>query len=641
MRKLYYRLRDSKLNSSKTGILIISIAATIWFLIRVVPKPSRATYPCMRATAPFMSALVIYLLSVWGSSAAYLNFKRNWIKTNYLTAIGFLVVLLISSILPIIYINKTAYSTNSNGVLQSNQANTPFGSAIGYYPGRVVWVHNPDATNENCKNIKGDYWYQNTDKEVVQNMMSDAILQLTDSKVVKEGWDKIFRNFNVRHGKGKTGYQPGEKIVIKINTTNTSETQFEYGARMDATPEVLYAVLKQLIEEVGVKQEDIVAGDPYRVFANPLWNLCHTAFPNVHYIDGFGKNGREQTKISSTEALVFSDKKVKSRLPADYMNADYMINIPCLKSHSSAGISVAAKNHQGSVLAIDQSANSQSASHLHYCFPDNDHNAMNQFRHLVDYMGHEKLGGNTMLYVVDAIWSGTDWNGAVEKWGMKPFNNDFTSSLFLSQDGVAIESISYDFLFAEYTSFPHYNAFKAKADYPLWLAAQDYIHQAASSAHWPSGIQYDPEGDGIAIQSLGVHEHWNNSDNKQYSNNLTGISGGIHLVSVPKELVASEPIDYDPIPLHFEETSINQFNKNQVQVFPNPFTDNITVNLSFPPAKNVRVEIYDVSARLIYSRHFGQEKTIQISGLENLKKGYYYLKVIVSTKTYSTPINKI
>lgn len=641
MRKLYYRLRDSKLNSSKTGILIISIAATIWFLIRVVPKPSRATYPCMRATAPFMSALVIYLLSVWGSSAAYLNFKRNWIKTNYLTAIGFLVVLLISSILPIIYINKTAYSTNSNGVLQSNQANTPFGSAIGYYPGRVVWVHNPDATNENCKNIKGDYWYQNTDKEVVQNMMSDAILQLTDSKEVKEGWDKIFRNFNVRHGKGKTGYQPGEKIVIKINTTNTSETQFEYGARMDATPEVLYAVLKQLIEEVGVKQEDIVVGDPYRIFANPLWNLCHSEFPDVHYIDAQGKSGREQTRISAKETLIFSDKKIKSRLPADYMDADYMINIPCLKSHSSAGISVAAKNHQGSVLANDQTANSQSAGHLHYCFPDGNHNAMNQFRHLVDYMGHEKLGGNTLLFIVDAIWSGTDWNGAVEKWGMKPFNNDFTSSLFLSQDGVAIESVCYDFLYAEYLSFKHYNAFNAKSDFPLWPATQDYIHQAASSEYWPNGIQYDPEGDGTVIKSLGVHEHWNNPDNKQYSNNLTGISGGIHLISVPNELVAGKTVDYDPFPIHFEETSINQFNKNQVQVFPNPFTDNITVNLSFPPAKNVRVEIYDVSARLIYSRQFGQEKTIQISGLENLKKGYYYLKVIVSTKTYSTPINKI
>jgi hypothetical protein len=639
MRKLFNRLKESKLNSSKTGIIIISVFATLWFIIRVLPKPTRATYPCMRAAAPFMSGLVIYLLSVWGGGFAFIRFKRNLIQSNYKTSIGFLILAITGIFLFIGYNSKDSFSTSKNSMLLDS-SNTPFGSAIGYYPGRVVWAYNPDATNENCKNIKGDYWFQNTNKDVVTKMMSDAILKLTDSKEVKEGWDKLFRNFNIRHGKGKTGYQSGEKIVIKINTTNTSETQFEYGARMDATPEVLYAVLKQLIEEVGVKQEDIVAGDPFRVFANPLWDLCHNDFPNVHYIDALGKNGREQTRISATEALVFSDKKIKSRLPADYMDADYMINIPCLKSHGSAGISVAAKNHQGSVLASNQSANSQSAGHLHYCFPDGDHNAMNQFRHLVDYMGHEKLGGNTLLYIVDAIWSGTDWNGAVEKWGMKPFNNDFTSSLFLSQDGVAIESVTYDFLYAEYLSFPHYNAFKAKADYPVWPATQDYIHQAASSANWPKGIQYDPEGDGTVIESLGVHEHWNNSDSKQYSNNLIGISGGIHLVSVPKELVASEPIGYDPIPLHFEGTSINQLIENGLRVYPNPFSENLTVELSSPASQNVTIEIYDNSARLIHNSRFSPGKTIQLTNLGNLQKGIYILKITVSEKIYTVKISK-
>ncbi len=298
MRKIYNKLKERKLNSSKTGFIIISVVATVWFLIRVIPKPTRATYPCMRAAAPFMSGLVIYLLSMWGGGVAFVFFKRNWLKSNYKAALGFLILTVAGIFLFVAYNSNDSFSNSKNSILLANPVNTPEGNAIGYYPGRVVWAYNPDATNENSKNIKDDYWFQNTNKAVVQKMMDDAILNLTDSKLVKEGWDKLFRNFNIRHGKGKTGYQSGEKIVIKINTTNTSETQFEYGARMDATPEVLYAVLKQLIEEVGVKQEDIVAGDPFRIFANPLWNLCHDAFPNVHYIDGFGKNGREQTKIS-------------------------------------------------------------------------------------------------------------------------------------------------------------------------------------------------------------------------------------------------------------------------------------------------------------------------------------------------------
>ena len=35
--------------------ILMSVMATIWFLIRVVPKPSRATYPCMQVVAPMMS----------------------------------------------------------------------------------------------------------------------------------------------------------------------------------------------------------------------------------------------------------------------------------------------------------------------------------------------------------------------------------------------------------------------------------------------------------------------------------------------------------------------------------------------------------------------------------------------------------
>jgi uncharacterized protein (DUF362 family) len=594
----------------------------------------------MRAVAPFMSGLVIYLLSVGAGSAAWIRVKQNWVKSKYLVSLGFLVLFLGSAVLFFGYSPNFSFSNTKKSYVFTGKVNTPIGTAIGYYPGRVVWAYNPDATDETCKNVNGDYWYQNTDKAVVQKMMDDAILSLTDSENNKEGWDKIFRNFNVRHGKGKTGYQPGEKIVIKINTTNTSETQYEYGARMDATPEVLLAVLNQLINDVGVAQEDIVAGDPYRVFANPLWNLCHAAFPGVRYIDGYGKNGREQTRVSNTESLVFSDKEFKSRLPEDYMDAAYMINIPCMKSHGSAGISLTAKNHQGSILGNEQDADSQSASHMHYDFPDADHEAMNQYRHLVDYMGHEKLGGNTVLFIVDAIWSGTDWNGAVEKWGMAPFNGDYTSSLFLSQDGVAIESVCYDFLYNEYLATDHYNAYNSQADYPLWPAAGDFILQAASSDYWPDDIQYDPEDDGTIIGSLGVTEHWNNTTLKQYSVNLSGEVGGIELVSVPATLVDGAKVNYDPEPLHFGGTSAETINKMKLRVYPNPFTDNLSIELPVSSGQNVLAEIYNSASVCVFSKRTNTGGILRIDDLAKLKSGIYILKIQTGKEIYTTTISK-
>jgi len=41
----------------------VGLSSTVWFLIRVIPKPSRAAYPCMQASAPVMSAFVL----VWWS----------------------------------------------------------------------------------------------------------------------------------------------------------------------------------------------------------------------------------------------------------------------------------------------------------------------------------------------------------------------------------------------------------------------------------------------------------------------------------------------------------------------------------------------------------------------------------------------
>ncbi len=59
------------LQKPHTAFYVAGITSTIWFLVRVIPKPTRATYPCMRAAAPLMSGFVIYLLGIWGSAFAF------------------------------------------------------------------------------------------------------------------------------------------------------------------------------------------------------------------------------------------------------------------------------------------------------------------------------------------------------------------------------------------------------------------------------------------------------------------------------------------------------------------------------------------------------------------------------------------
>jgi len=60
--------------SSRAVFIVIGVLSTAWFLVRVLPKPSRASYPCMRAAYPFMSGLFVYLL---GLAATLLAFARS------------------------------------------------------------------------------------------------------------------------------------------------------------------------------------------------------------------------------------------------------------------------------------------------------------------------------------------------------------------------------------------------------------------------------------------------------------------------------------------------------------------------------------------------------------------------------------
>jgi hypothetical protein len=157
---------------------------------------------------------------------------------------------------------------------------------------------------------------------------------------------------------------------------------------------------------------------------------------------------------------------------------------------------------------------------------------MGQYRALVDLMGHRELGGKTLLYLVDGLYGGYYWEGRPYLWKMPPFGDgtagDWPSSLFASQDPVAIDSVAYDFLLTEW---PRVVTGGTGATGSLQGGAEDYLHEAAWAENPPSGAVYDPEHDGQRLASLGVHEHWDNAVSKRYSRNL-GLDEGIELVAV-------------------------------------------------------------------------------------------------------------
>jgi hypothetical protein len=155
-------------------------------------------------------------------------------------------------------------------------------------------------------------------------------------------------------------------------------------------------------------------------------------------------------------------------------------------------------------------------------------------------MGHFELGGKTLLYLIDGLYGGYYWEAHPYKWQSYPFNDDWPSSILASQDPVAIDSVGYDFVNAEWPDVVRYGHAPA-ARYDMQGGAEDYLHEAALAHEPPSGTFYDPDhkGNVTALESLGVHEHWNNPIDKQYSRNL-GTGEGIELI-----LLHSEPIPGD------------------------------------------------------------------------------------------------
>ncbi|MCB9000052.1 MAG: DUF362 domain-containing protein [Bacteroidales bacterium] len=605
----------TSLKKTKIVFFFLGISSLVWFLVRVIPKPSRATYPCMRATAPVMSAFIVYLIGLLSTVYIFKKENRSLLHSRFTIAALLVAVTLFS-------FSSNKETAQMNLVDASYfQANAPIGEAKGIFPGRVVWVYNQDVTNASMPapsdNNWNDYWAldKNCNQEILDSMLTSGIRRVGGRADIKEAWDNIFKYFNNNHGRGNVGYTPGEKFAIKINLTNSC-CNTAGPTRMDATPQMLIAILHQLVDVLGVPQSDIWLGDNYRKFRDEYYNKCHAVYPNVHYVDGNGGSGREKTVPSSTQLMQFSDGISTASLPRHYVNATYFINIPCLKTHDSAGITLAAKNHQGSILS-DKPENgntpeTQSAYYMHPYYPDRVGD-MHTYRHLVDYIGHKELGGKTLIYIIDGIWAGRSWEGYLEKWQMAPFNGDYPSSLFLSQDPLAIESVCYDFLLTEYASKP------TNQKYPYMAGVDDYLQQAADPANWPSGIKYDPEGDGTFMTSQGVYEHWNNATDMQYSRDL-GTGNGIEFTKYTA-LATDNYTDEAGSTLSVKNNSFRG------KIYPNPFSESLKIETG--GINETYLSIYNIQGKEVYRSSFSGSTSWNASDVNGARvsKGNYLIRI--------------
>jgi hypothetical protein len=417
--------------------------------------------------------------------------------------------------------------------------NKPIGEAKGIHPGRVVWVHNPkvatwDGVTDHMRVIKstGEWWddeYCNQD--ISTEMVSSAVKSLAGDRSEKKSWELIFKHFNDTHGFGNNGYKPGEKIAIKVNFNNDrSNSQPWTPGRGMPSPQLLQAFLRQLVQNAGVPGEDITVFDAAsgRFISDPVYNrIMSDPDARLHKIHfqvnpPMAAKGREPVEPDETDPIKFSDPKVGvCYQPKCVVEAKYRISYALLRAHETCGITCCTKNNNGSIYWPASNYWGPRVYH-EFIYKTRGRPAYSAF---VDIMSHRQIGGKSLLDFIDGLYSAEQSETNVTRW--ESFGNHWTSSVLISQDPIAIDSVALDFIRNEPKQFGVHSLFRGEQGH-----ADNWMHEAALIGNAPSGTKYDPEQDGsVFTKSLGVHEHWNNPTDRKYSRNM-GKKEGIELVTV-------------------------------------------------------------------------------------------------------------
>lgn len=398
----------------------------------------------------------------------------------------------------------------------------PYGKGIGAMPGRVVWAHHRDF-------VKWDgsgYWWEveHFNETLIYDMLNDTIAKLGGQSNPQAGWAALFQANNQLRGNSNV-YRSGGKIAIKANINGSGVFDDDSSGRTHMSytnPVLLKALLTSLVTEGKVAPQDITVYDVSRIFPDYMVEMCTEGkLEGVHFV------GRNNHTVDEKASIAWSKEFSGSvnYLPTCVSEADYIINLANLKGHSY-GITLTAKNHFGSFVNGNVMRPPEGAN-LHQWLTKKQ---MGIYSPLTDLTANYMLGQKTVLYLLDAIIcapsEGSEITAENAKWQQSPFHNDYTASIFASQDPLAIDSVGADLLNNE-PAVAKYNS--AVTD----ISNENYLHEAGLIQSPPSKTVYF-DGNNHKVTNLGVHEHWNNSTEKRYSRNM-GKQEGIELIRLGED----------------------------------------------------------------------------------------------------------
>ena len=217
---------------------------------------------------------------------------------------------------------------------------------------------------------------------IVQQMLDDGLRTLTGSGDPLAVWRALF--------------DPGERVLLKVNC-------IAYGG--PTQPAVTYAVAQRL-QDAGLRAENVLIFD----------RTDHELEASGYSLNDGGPGVQCHGSRSEGSEVVLSQARVRFYRELD--TCDAIVNLPTPKQHGGAGISVALKNHYGSV-------NRPGKLHGDWCDPA-----------IAELNAQPNIQDKTRLVVGAALQvSPRDWNRPVRE-----------HALLLSFDPVALDTVARDIL---------------------------------------------------------------------------------------------------------------------------------------------------------------------------------------------------
>lgn len=289
-----------KTNIKKWLYPIMGLAALIWFFIRVIPKPSRATYPCQRAAFPIASSFVIWVTGIFSGAFILKKLKDKFASSRYI----------------VVSLGVAAFIA---AVLWNFQL-MPSNIAAAYEPVKL-----PKSDVALIQSTKTDV--KQIDYTEIKQMVTDAVNAVGGiDGVVKDGDSVVIKpNLIVTSGLSTeangvtTDWRVTKAVVELVRSVNPSGKVYVMEGAISDTSKIFtyYKYTPQNIP--GVDEFLAIEKD------SGSWNQ---------------KNSTGLSLVSLSDGLLYKEYYLNRK----YKEADVVINIPTMKQHWNAGFTGAVKN---------------------------------------------------------------------------------------------------------------------------------------------------------------------------------------------------------------------------------------------------------------------------------------------------------